>query len=208
MNEKVNINDRYPEEGEVRKDMSPYFEYYKCLKHVFNFNEIKSVCDVGCATGDLLYYLKENDNLHIKGYEYFDYHKKSNLCKVKDYIEIYDIRDELNDNVEQYDIVNCSEVGEHIDKLYADMLIENAKKLSKKYVIFTWSSHGGDLEPHCDPLHQHLNPLSREEYIKLMESHGLKANVELTNKFLTESRKYRNFYFWWRESFIIWEKNL
>ena len=42
MDEKVNINDRYPEEGELRKDMSPYFEYYKCLKHVFNFNEIKS----------------------------------------------------------------------------------------------------------------------------------------------------------------------
>ena len=43
--------------------MTPYFEYYKCLKHVFNFNEIKSVCDVGCSTGHLLYYLKENDNL-------------------------------------------------------------------------------------------------------------------------------------------------
>ena len=106
------------------------------------------------------------------------------LCKVKEEIEIYDIRDELPDDVEKYDVVNCSEVGEHIDKEYADILIENAKKLSKKYIIFTWSSHGGDLEPHCDPLHQHLNPLSRTDYIKLMRKHDLKENMELTNKFL------------------------
>jgi 2-polyprenyl-3-methyl-5-hydroxy-6-metoxy-1,4-benzoquinol methylase len=208
MNSKIDINNRYPSDGELRKDMRPYEEYYKCLISTFNMSEIKSVCDVGCATGHLLYYLKKNHNIKIKGYEYFDYHKTSDLCKIKDDIEIYDIRDEMQANVVKYDIVNCSEVGEHIDKEYADILIENSKKLSKKYIIFTWSSHGGDLEPHCDPLHQHLNPLSREDYINLMKSHGLKANMHLTNKFLNESKKYRNFYFWWRESFVIWEKNL
>ena len=208
MNKKIDINDRYPSDCEIRKDMKPYEDYFKCFVSTFNMSEIKSVCDVGCATGHLLYYLKSNNNVNIKGYEYFDYHKKSDLCKVKEEIEIYDIRDELPDDVEKYDVVNCSEVGEHIDKEYADILIENAKKLSKKYIIFTWSSHGGDLEPHCDPLHQHLNPLSRTDYIKLMHKHDLKENIELTNKFLSESRKYRNFYFWWRESFIVWEKNI
>ena len=121
-------------------------------------------------------------------------------------IEIYDIRDELPDNIEQYEIVNCSEVGEHIDPAYADVLIENAKKLSSKYIMFTWSSHGGDLEPHCDPLHQHLNPLSNNEYMKLMKKHNLRPNIELTTKFLNASRNKSNFYFWWRESFVIWEK--
>ena len=65
--------------------------------------------------------------------------------------------------------LNCSEVGEHIDKQYANILIENAKRLSNKYIIFTWSSHGGEHERHCDPHHQHLNPLSRDKYIELMK---------------------------------------
>ena len=111
----------------------------------------------------------------------------------------------MPDNIEKYDIVNCSEVGEHIDPLYADILIENAKKLSNKYIIFTWSSHGGDLEPHCDPLHQHLNPLKRIDYINLMKKHNLKENLALTNAFLKYSNNMKDFYFWWRESFVIWE---
>jgi len=82
-------------------------------------------------------------------------------------------------------------------------VIENCKKLSKKYIIFTWSSHGGDLEPDCDPHHQHLNPLSREDYMKLMYS---QPNEELTKTFLNHSMNNKHFYYWWRESFVIWEK--
>jgi SAM-dependent methyltransferase len=204
--DKININDKYEKDCEIRQNLLPYKDYYDCLINTFDLKEIKSVCDIGCATGHLLYYLKENHKMDVKGYEYFDYHVKSEYCKVKDDIIIYDIRDELTDDVKQYDIVNCSEVGEHIDKAYADVLIRNCKKLSKKYIIFTWSSHGGELEPWCDPLHQHLNPLSREDYIKLMLGHDLKPNMELTNKFLTDSKFKKEFHSWWRESFIIWEK--
>jgi len=204
--DKIDINNRYPSENEIRTDPTPYIDYGDCL--ITTFNEIRSFCDIGCATGHLLHYIKSNCNSKVKGYEYFTYHKDSLYCpiSIKNNIEIYDIRDELDDMIETYDIVNCSEVGEHIDPIYADTLIINAKKLSNKYIIFTWSSHGGDLQPDCDPLHQHLNPLSYEDYIKLMTKHGLKANIELTNKFLDESCNKNNFYYWWRESFIIWEK--
>ena len=124
--------------------MKPYLDYFKCLDETFNTEDLKSVCDIGCATGHLLYCLKHKYNSEIKGYEYFDYHKKSIHCRIPEDIEIYDIRDKLPDDIKQYNIVNCSEVGEHIDANFADTLIENAKKLSKKYVIFTWSSHGGE----------------------------------------------------------------
>jgi len=201
---KIDITDRYPSENEIRTDPLPYIEYGDCLLHTFD--KPSSFWDNGWATGHLVGYIKKKCNSNIKGYEYFSYHKDSPICEVKDDIEIYDIRDELSDSVKTYDIVNCSEVGEHIDPLFADILIENAKKLSNKYIIFTWSSHGGDLEPDCDPLHQHLNPLSREDYIQLMLRHGLKPNMELTQKFLNESIYKPHFYFWWRESFIVWEK--
>lgn len=204
--EKININNRYISNEEIRTDPSPYIAYGNCV--IETFKNVKSFCDVGCATGHLISYINNMCNAKVKGYEYFSYHKESQYCpeNIKDDIEIYDIRDQLPNDIETYDIVNCSEVGEHIDPIYANILIENAKKLSNKYIIFTWSSHGGDLHPDCDPLHQHLNPLSRNEYINLMSRHGLKPNIELTNIFLQESNKHNSFYFWWRESFIVWEK--
>jgi hypothetical protein len=42
--------------------------------------------------------------------------------------------------------------------------------------------------------------------MKLMYSHNLKPNQELTNTFLDHSVNNKNFYYWWRESFAIWEK--
>ena len=202
---KINIDDRYPSEGEIRVSDKPYIDYGECL--LKTFKNVESFCDVGCATGHLMSYLKDKTNCKTKGYEYFKYHKESEHCKsnIKDDIEIYDIRDPLPDGIEKYEVVNCSEVGEHIDPDYTDILIENAKKLSSKYVIFTWSSHGGEYEKHCDPLHQHLNPLNRMAYIRLMKKHGLKENKKLTRTFLRESNHKKDFYFWWRESFIIWE---
>ena len=204
--QKINIDERYPSECEIRTCMKPYNDYTECLIKTFGKN-INSFCDVGCATGHILYNLKTLYNTKVCGYEYFSYHKESEYCKeeIKKDIIIYDIRDPLPDNMEKYEIVNCSEVGEHIDEMFADILIENCKKLSSKYIIFTWSSHGGDLEPHCDPLHQHLNPLPRDKYIELMLKHDLKPNMELTNCFLNESKFKKDFYFWWRESFIVWE---
>lgn len=207
MTTKIDINNIYPPENEIRTDSSPYDEYYEVLKNTFDLNNIKTFCDVGCSTGHLIYNLKQKNNIVVKGYEYFEYHKSSPFCRaeIRDDIQIYDIRDPFPLNINKYDIVNCTEVGEHIDPAFADILIENCKKLSNKYIIFTWSSHGGVNDPNNDPLHQHLNPLNRTDYMSLMHKHGLVENMELTNLFLRTSLQYRNFYFWWRESFIIWE---
>lgn len=202
---KIDINNRYPEHQEVRGNNKPYEQFAECV--FSTFEKFTSFCDIGCATGHLIYFINKKENTKVKGYEYFEYHKTSKFCQdsIRPFIEIYDIRDELPLDVEKFDIVNCSEVGEHIDPQYADVLIENAKKLSKRFIIFTWSSHGGLNEPDQDPNHQHLNPLSKEDYINLMRSHNLKPNWELTEKFLNFSKKCNDFYFWWRESLIVWE---
>ncbi|HIB42872.1 MAG TPA: hypothetical protein EYO37_02665 [Nitrospina sp.] len=203
---KIDINKRYVEEEEVRVNDAPYRAYYDCLAEAFDFSTVDSVCDVGCATGHLLYFLKKHKNVKVKGYEYFSFHKDSEYCKeeIRDFIEVRDMRDPLPEDTEKYSLVNCSEVGEHLDPEYASTLVENTKKLSDKYIVFTWAYRG-------DPSHkpkemiQHLNPLTLSEYTKLMEDHGLKYNDEITNKFLAASLKTPDFYFWWRESLRVFE---
>ena len=203
---KVNIdNGRYKADEEIRTDTSPYMAYYECLSKTFDFSKITSVCDIGCATGHLLYFLKKNKGVKVKGYEYFSYHKDSEHCReeIKDFIEKHDMRDPLVDNVEKHSLVNCTEVGEHLEARYAPTLIENAKRLSSKYIIFTWSEHNDDSKG--EDMMQHLNPLSISEYESLMASHGLKHNEELTNKFIKASMTTHGFYYWWRQSLRIYE---
>ena len=155
---KINIDERYSAEKEIRKDVDPYLAFYECFNHTFNLSEVESVCDIGCATGHLMFFLKERHGIDVKGYEYFDFHKNSEFCQplIKD-------------------------------------------------IVFTWSSPSGKNSRHTDQLSQHLNPLPRKKYIDLLRSHGLIENMELTAKFLIESRVKAKLYSWWKESFIIWE---
>jgi len=59
MTTRVDINNIYPPENEIRTDSRPYDEYYKILLNTFDFTQIESFCDVGCATGHLIYNLKK-----------------------------------------------------------------------------------------------------------------------------------------------------
>ena len=202
---KIDINKRYVEKEEVRVNDAPYRAYYDCLAEAFDFSTVDSVCDVGCATGHLLYFLKKHKNVKVKGYEYFSFHKDSEYCKeeIRDFIEVRDMRDPLPEDTEKYSLVNCSEVGEHLEARYSSTLIENVKRLSSKYIIFTWSEHNDDSKG--EDMRQHLNPLSIAEYESLMESHGLKHNKDLTNKFIRASITAHGFYYWWRQSLRIYE---
>jgi len=51
-----------------------------------------------------------------------------------------------------------------------------------------------------------VSPLPKDDVEKLMNEWGFQMDIEKTNKFLSESTKYNNFYFWWRESLSIWVK--
>lgn len=201
---KVAIDDRYDPKEEIRYNESPYISYFKCLEYTFDFSTIDGVCDVGCATGGLIKNVKAKyPNQIICGIEYFDWQKEAADALVKNSIMLYDIRDKLSHDT-RYDIVNCTEVGEHIDEEYCPMLMGNLRKLCKKYLIMTWSHGGGKVDPEHDPHQQHLNPLPYGEYIYLVESYGFVKNYMLTRKFLEEAARCPHFYSWWRDSLIVW----
>ena len=72
--EKININNRYISDEAIRIDSSPYLAYGNCL--IETFKNVKSFCDVGCATGHLISYINNMCDAKVKGYEYFSYHKE------------------------------------------------------------------------------------------------------------------------------------
>jgi hypothetical protein len=205
MSDKIDITTRYNEHEEVRTNSAPYDAYFIALKQTFDLTAINSFCDVGCATNLLLNnVIITYPHINGIGLEYFEYHIKHAPENVKDKFLICDIRDDLIFN-EKYDLVNCSELAEHIDKAYADVMINNIKKLTKKYLIMTWSEHGGEYERHCDPNHQHLNPLKYNDYCALMQQHGFRFNEELTRQFLLHASRLHDFSSWWKESLVVWE---
>ena len=195
---KIELDKIYSSREEVRRDSSPYDDYYQCLKSTFLLNEIDNFCDVGCATGHLVCnMLNECDSC---GIENFQYHKNNADDHVKECINIFDIRDKIEEDI-KFDLVNCAEVAEHIDPKFLDIFLDNLKKITGKYLILTWSN----VYPESlDAPPQHVSCLNFEDVGKLMESWGFELDQEKTDKFLEESFKYRNFYGHWRESLTIW----
>lgn len=196
---KINIELMYPPSMEVRENSYPYDDFFKCIKKTFDLSTINTFCDVGCSTG----YLVRNMLPYADscGIEYFEYQKESADEIVQDCINIFDIRDPIEEDV-QFDLVSCTEVAEHVDPKYLDVFLDNIQKLCKKHLILTWSS---TYPPECAPP-QHVSPLESGDVIKLMEAWGFKLDLNKTQIFLNESLKYTDFYFWWRESLSIWEK--
>lgn len=194
---KVDIDIMYPLEGEVRKDSSPYDEYYRCILSAFNMDEISTFCDIGCSTGHLVHNMLNYSD--ACGIEYFEYQKDYADESIKDCINIFDIRDPITEDL-KFDLVNCAEVAEHVDPKYLDVFLDNLKKITGKYLILTWSS----TYPPADAPPQHISPLYPNEVQKLMDAWGFELDKERTDKFLNQSLNYNNFYFWWRESLTIW----
>jgi hypothetical protein len=195
---KIDVEKIYTSYEEVRKDSSPYDEYYMCLKNIFSLDEICNFCDVGCATGHLV----ENmlNDCDSCGIEYFEYHKENASDHVKECINIFDIRDKIDQDI-KFDLVNCTEVAEHVDPKFLDIFLDNLKKITGKYLILTWSS----VYPESlDAPPQHVSCLYFEDVEKLMVNWGFELDESKTKKFLQESLKYKNFYGHWRESLTIW----
>ena len=111
--------------------------------------------------------------------DYFDWMRESAPDFIKPYFQLWDLRDSL-ENTEWlksikenklFDIVNCTEVGEHIDPDYAEIFLKNLYDLTNKYLVMSWSNTTED---------QHLNPLSVEDFHRLMKKNNFILNIEKT----------------------------
>lgn len=200
-NKLITLNEElYSQKGEVREDASPYTEYFDILKKTFDLNKINSFLDVGCSTGWILYYLKKDYQIDVCGLEYFEYQKDNAHISIREKILIKDLRENIE--LGQFEIVNCTEVGEHIEPAALDNFLENLNKFTKKYLIMTWSS---TFPPIGGPP-QHVSSLEYNDFVRLLETYDFKKNNDLTKKLIENSKNYKNFNYWWRDSITVFEK--
>lgn len=197
---KIDIDIMYPPSLEIRTSDSPYYEYYQCIKKVFNLSEVDSFCDVGCSTGHLIDFISTYNSVDVAGIEYFQYQKDNASSTIQECVNILDIRDPFDIDT-KFDIVNCTEVAEHVDPKYLHVFLDNIKKITGKYLILSWS----DSYPPPDAPPQHVSPLPLSDVKLIMESWGFEYLSDETNLFNSEAKQYNNYYPWWKDNITIWK---
>ena len=176
-----------------RNDIA-YRAYFRALESIFDFGIVKSICDVGCSSGWLIYTIKKKyPNLQVKGIDYFEWAKKHSHENIRNFIELADMSKEYRPG-QTYDFVNCSEVGQHIEPEFEDIFIDNLARISGDVLILGWSNDK------VDDGHQHLNPRPRDYICKQMKKRGFEEWVEISEKlrtFMREECKNGAYDWWW-----------
>lgn len=218
--QKINIDERYFEHEEFSSNhKSNQNNYFKALKETFynEWSSLNSFIDVGCRQGYLMdYFHQDNPNRIIQGIDYFTWGKKlwdKNHWMQESYQQ-HDLRDTLrntewfkiiNEN-KLFDLVNCTEVGEHIDPDYCDIFLDNLTSITNKYLIISWSPDSIE-NGASDPRHQHVNALNKEDFYNKMNEFNFNINNKLTNELVKNCKKYYAPSWYVSNAISVWELN-
>jgi len=188
---KINIDNLYDMDKEIdSSDALLLNNFGNVLESVFEMGEINSFVDVGCRVGHLLDYMfNNNKEIKVCGIDYFSWAKENSPLAVRDFIKLWDLRDDIRDSdwfdefnaCGFFDLVVCTEVAEHIDPYYCDIFMNNLKLLTKKYIVMSWSPRGVDEFPRQT---QHLNALSNDSFEEVMKKNGFDKQDDLTKNLL------------------------
>lgn len=146
-----------------------YQAYAQLIWEIF---KPKSLMDLGCANGYVLDYLQAK-GVRIKGLEPAKAAYKYMPKRIKARVLKLDLRNQLN--LEQHEVVNFTEVAEHIDKKYESTMLKNAVNSVNQYLIISWSD-----EIYQDKPTEHVNPRPPVYVKKKLKQLGLYFEPELT----------------------------
>lgn len=189
-------------EEEYKRDILAYKLYYLALAEVFDFSLVKDFADVGCNSGGLIKYIAEdNEGINLLGIDYFEWARTYADPSIKDRIQLMDLsKPQIFEN--KYDLVNCSEVGEHIEREAEGVFIDNLLSLTKDVLVLSWSN---------DKLHdhdQHQNPRPHGYIINLLRQKGVSFWPEATSQL--KSAIERNLvgigHEWWAKNIMVFKR--
>lgn len=166
------FNDNIVDTLPMAKYMSPKIK---------EFLNIKSVFDIGCATG---HWLSCYEKL---GCDIFGLEGTSNafpyLMIDKEKIDVHDLRQPFN-KIRKVDLVQCIEVAEHIEPKFADVLVDTITKHQAPHILFTAAppGQGG---------HGHFNLQHKPYWIKKFKKRGYIVDDDFQNKIIFWSKEAR-----------------
>lgn len=181
---------------------APYAAYLRAIESVFDLNIVDSMCDVGCSSGWLLYSAhKRYPNMNILGLDYFEWAKTYADHSIRDYIQLADLSERFEFS-RQFDFVNCSEVGEHIEPQYEAIFLDNIARLSKDILLLGWS------EDVVEGGHQHVNPQSVRDIRRKVEALGFDIWSEATSNLRRKMREEisNGAYEWWYKPLTVYRR--
>lgn len=192
--EKFN-DDLYNEAQFKDRPKKIYSAYAQAVWEVFL--RPRTILDLGCANAYSLEWWQKK-GVKVSGIEPAAAAYKYMPKTVKNKVKPKDLRQQLS--LGQFDVVNFTEVAEHIDRQYELIMLNNVIKAVKNYLIISWSNDAGSKE--------HVNPRPKSYVKKKIIKLGLYFEPELT---LTLRRKLsqKEFNAWqhWSKNILVFSRN-
>lgn len=201
---RLKIDALYKPSEEIREDAKPYISLVNVLvKSGFIHPNVTSLIDIGCTSGQLLSNIQSRfPKIRLKGLEFFNFLKDAAPPDMRENIEIVDLRTDLRFSEGKYEVVICTEVGEHIDPMWLDKFLDNLTHFTGKYLILSWSrTYPG---PSAPP--QHVSILTTKQMRRLMKAWGFHLHPKCTDLVQKFSAKEEHFFPHWHESISVWER--
>lgn len=183
---------------DYQREMLQYALFRKALEEVVDFHQFESFGDIGCQNGRLMESIKRKyPHVRVKGWDIFDWAKTYADESIREHIELVDLRNPLPENYPTYQVVNCTEVGEHIDAESEQIFLDNIARISSDLLILSWSN---EVNP------QHFNPKPRTYIIKEMEKRGFIFLPTETQRLRLALRRIVSpfGYQWWAEDVVVY----
>lgn len=199
---KKHVEDAY-KEIEYTRSIAPYKIYLQALEEVFDWSIFESFADLGCSNGRLLECVSQKyTTIDLLGLEYFEWAKTYADPSIRDRIQLADLGKPYHYN-RQYDIVNCSEVGEHLEPEVESVFIENITNAAKDILILTWSNAKSDTNG------QHVNSRPQSYVKSKLLSKGFAYWEEATDIIKNSLRISLEGigHTWWPDNIMVFKKN-
>jgi 2-polyprenyl-3-methyl-5-hydroxy-6-metoxy-1,4-benzoquinol methylase len=141
----------------------------------------KSVVDLGCGNGYII------DELDRRGKTVYGIDGSSTTQRFNPRVHIMDLTIPLQ--VGRYDLVICTEVAEHIDEKYADVLVNSICDAARGYIFFSAARAG--FGGHC-----HVNEQERPYWIEKFQRRSVAVDEQLSETIRQDLLK-RTKRIWW-----------
>lgn len=172
-----------------------YYEYCEVLDKLF---QPLTFLDLGCAQGYTIdYFVRSVGSIGIEGSTVALRLATPFAAK---HIQQYDLRDKL-DLSRTFDLVNCTEVMEHLEPEFEDILLDTIIRHMSNWLIFTAASVWDKARGTSHQSHWNVKPYSY--WVGMFESRGLKIRADMRNKMREMLRTKKNVYPWWGRDLIV-----